>query len=375
MLHFWTTLLLVVIPTSSCYTFAQTRTGSVVQFKLENYGWQPIPKEQRSEWVGRRSRLVSIDHRGRILVGFTVRENYALASREHPGLSFHILRFTLEGKVDLSIVLPTSNLFNNGIYLSADDHLYARVNNALQFLSEEPNALDVDGVWKTLASCSMNCIIMQSPSHRTLIVREFQDPGHHTFTLLDTSSTIPRTMKSCPWNGFYSEIITDRFGYYSTDGISTDARRRPLCDQEHETELPLGMRNGMISPLSDEAFLLLGTAKDRRGVELVSADGHVKFRREMPKHDIVPPPIWASSDEQGDRFAFTVETWRGGSSFLDIGGKRVARRVVVYSGTGRQLAAISVNPHYYRDFDIAISPDGRRLAILDEGVITIANVE
>jgi hypothetical protein len=55
-------------------------------------------KEQRGEWGGTRSRLVSIDHQGRVLVGFTVRENYSLATRESPGLSFHILCFTSDGK-------------------------------------------------------------------------------------------------------------------------------------------------------------------------------------------------------------------------------------------------------------------------------------
>jgi hypothetical protein len=369
-------LALAAILTSDCLTYAQTRTGNVEEFKLQNYGWQRLPEGQGREWVGAPSRLVSIDHKGRVWVAFTARKNQSLSTREHPGLSFHILRFNPEGKVDLSLLVPTDNLFNNGIYVTSEDHIYARVNDALQFLSEEPNSNDAGGaIWKTVMPCSMNCVIMQSPSHRTLIVREFHDPSHHTFTVLDTSSAIPRIVESCSWPGFYSETITDRFGYYSTDGISSDARRWPLCDREHVTELPLDMRNGMISPLSDEAFLLLGTAKDRRGVELVSSDGQLKFRAEMPKHDIVAPPVWASSDEQGDRFAFTVETWRGGSSFLDIGGKRVARRVVVYSETGQQLATVRVNPHYRRDFDLAISPDGHRLAILDEGRVTVANIE
>ena len=69
----------------------------------------------------------------------------------------------------------------------------------------------------------------------------------------------------------------------------------------------------------------------------------------------------------GDRFAFTVETWRGGSRALDISSKRVARRVVVYTETDGQLATVPVNTNYHlRDFDVSMSPDGHRLAILDE---------
>jgi len=374
---FVVSLLLAAILTDPRFVSAQTRTGNVTQFKLENYGWQSLP-EQPLEWSGTRARVVSIDHNGRVLVGFTARENQSLASREHPGLSFHILRFTTEGKVDLSLVLPTDNWFSNGFYLGSDDHIYARVNNALQFLSGEPDARNPGPVWKTLLSCATNCWINQSPSRHTLIVRDLQGPGHYVYTVLDVSSSIPSVAQSCPGIALNAETITDKFAYQSTDGISFDARRWPLCDPEHDTELSLDMRNGMISPLSNEALVLLGTGKDSRGVELVAADGQTKFRREMPKYDMVFDPV--RSDERGDRFAFTVQTWRGGSRTLDIGGKMVARRVVAYSESGEQLATVPVNPignpfRYQQDFDFSISPDGHRLAVLDEGVLTVVDME
>jgi hypothetical protein len=84
-------------------------------------------------------------------------------------------------------------------------------------------------------------------------------------------------------------------------------------------------------------------------------------------------------DESGDRFAFTVETWRGGSRALDISGKRVARTVVAFSESGQQLAAVAVNPIYdsllyQRDFDFSLSPDGHRLAVLDEGALKVVEL-
>jgi hypothetical protein len=381
MLHFWRYLILAVILIASgaSHSFLEARTENVTRFKLEDYGWQRPHEEQPKEWVGKRSRLVSIDHKGRVLAGFTARENQILASREHPGLSFHILRLTPEGKVDLSLILPTDNWFTNGFYLGSDDHIYARVNNALQFLAEEPDARNAGAVWKTLTPCSMNCWINQSPSRRTLIVSELQEPGHYAYVVFDVSSSIPRVAQRCPWIASDAWRITDQFAYQSTDGISVDARRWPLCDQEHVKELPLDMRNGAINPLSDETFLLIGTGKQRRGVELVSTDGQIKFRQEMPKHDIaVPEPT--RSDERGARFAFTVETWRGGARDLDISGKRVARRVVVYSENGQNLATVPVNPvynslRYQRDFDFSMSPDGHRLAVLDEGVLTVVDMD
>jgi hypothetical protein len=365
--------------------YAQSQPAKVAKFELENYGWQPLPKQQRGEWGGTSSQLVSIDHQGRVLVGFSARESTGLATREHPGLTFHILRFTPDGKVDLSLVLLTNSLFTNGFYLGPNDQLFARANNTLQWMSEEGGTRKEGAAWRPLTPCPKTCHISQSPSRCTLTVstysKEMSDPdyGHGilTNTMLDVSSSPPRVV--CPHSG---GIITDKFSYGSSDNIWYDVRRRPICDQGDGVELPLDMRGGTVHALNDEALLLLGTGKERRGVELVAPNGQVKFRKEMPKHDVVAEG--ARSDERGDRFAFTVQTWRGGSSFLDIGGKVVAFRVVVYSETGQQLAAVplnpqlanvSLNPHYYRQFDFSMSPDGHRLAILDEGVVTVVDME
>jgi hypothetical protein len=366
-------------------SYAQTQVAKVTKIKLEDYGWQSLPQKQRGEWRGTSSQLVSIDHRGRVLVGFTVRENYDLATREHPGLSFHVLRFTSEGKVDLSLVLPANNLFTNGFYLGSNDQIFARANDILHWTSEEDATRKEPADWRPLVPCPKNCHISQSPSRRTLIVNTYSkemwereyDRGTRTITLLDASSSPPRVVQDCPHSG---GIITDKFSYQSSDNIQTDARRWPLCHQEHGTELPLDMRGGIVYALNDEALLLLGTGKELRGVELVTPDGQVKFRKEMPKHDVVTGsgyylPSEVRSDERGDRFAFTVETWRGGSQLLDISGNRVARRVVVYTDAGQELASIPVSTTYHRDFDFSMSPDGHRLAILDDGVLTIAELQ
>jgi hypothetical protein len=67
----------------------------------------------RQEWLRRISTgpylktPSTIDHQGRVLLGFTVRENDGLARREHPVLSIYISRFTRHGELDLALVLPT----------------------------------------------------------------------------------------------------------------------------------------------------------------------------------------------------------------------------------------------------------------------------
>jgi hypothetical protein len=178
---------------------------------------------------------------------------------------------------------------------------------------------------------------------------------------------------------FYAEKITDKFAYWNgSEGRERFTRRFPFCDVEHPQELSWTGGGGFF-PLSDDVFLRLGTDKDSRGVvKLVGPDGRVKFQHAMPKKNDVPQyyvGFWATSDERGYRFAFTVDTWRGGSRFFDISGKLVARRIVVYDERGHELASVPVSTAYKRDFDFSLSPDGHRLAILDEGVVTVVDME
>jgi hypothetical protein len=352
----WPLLAMTVIAGARFYE--QTSTAKISTLTLENYGWQPLPKGQHGEWPGTSSRLVWFDHEDRVLVGFSARESTDLATRDRPGLSLHILRFTHDGKLDLSLVLPTKDYFANGLYLGPNDQVLARANESLQILigeNQDPQTL----AWKVLASCSDNCRIHQSQSRRTLIISESQDGlGHSSawptadssYTIIDLSVPAPAVLRTCSQIAFYAEIITDKFAYWpSYDTHNKMTVRLPFCDVDHPQELALG-RGGILVPLNDDAFLLLGPmGKDSRGgVKLVGSDGRVKFRSELPKHDTPSHYAgdWAASDERGDRFAFTVETWRGGSRALDISGKKTARRVVVYSETGQELASVPVSTMY-----------------------------
>ena len=314
-------------------------------------------------------------------MGFATRENYSLAKREHPGLSFHVLRFTLEGKVDLAVGLPTKDNFNNGLYLGANDQVLARANDSLQMLLENEQSRENAEDWQPLAPCPWYCSIHQSPSRRTLILRtpDEPDPGtsNSTYTILDTGSSLPHVAQTCSQMAFGGYIVTDRFAYWGgAEGHERFVRRYRFCDMEHPEELPLGW--GTLYALGDDVFLLLGADKDMRGsVKLVSADGQVRFHHEMAT-GVVPldfPGARAVSDEIGDRFAFIVSTWHGGSHSLDISGKKTDRRVVVYSEVGQELASVPVSMSYHRDFDFCLSPDGHRLAILEDGSLTVLRLD
>ncbi|MGA2814055.1 MAG: hypothetical protein ABSG16_21860, partial [Candidatus Acidiferrum sp.] len=291
---------------------------------------------------------------------------------------FHILRFTPEGTLDLSLGLPTDNLFSNGFYLGPDDRIYARANRTLEVLTKKTDPSDLALNWEVLLPCSVECKISQSPSRRTLVIRDLQEQGHYTYTVLDISSGARPYSKQCPWIGFDANGITDEFSYQSGNGISWDVRRWPLCDKNREEELPLAMQSGFVSPLSDDLLVLLGTNRERRGIELIAPSGQLKFRQELPKNDH-PSAEQARTDEHCDRIAFVVQTWRGGSRVLDISGKMIGRRIVVYTDRGQEVVSVPVSlgrnlVRYRRDFDFSLSPNGRRLAIVDEGELTIVGL-
>jgi hypothetical protein len=174
--------------------------------------------------------------------------------------------------------------------------------------------------------------------------------------------------------------ITDKFAYFSgeTRQLEPFTYRWPLCDYDHRVELPVhDLGYGQF--LNDQSFLVGAKGeKDHPLLEVVSPEGQVKFRQPMAKHE-----GWRSAwqpipaDEGGDRIALDLITMRGGNETLDISGHITARRVVVYDiETGKELASVPVTPlHRYPAFEFNLSPDGHRLAILDDDVVRIADIE
>jgi len=383
---------------------AQTQPTKVAQFTLQDYGWPPT--ELSRKWPGSLSKVLAIDRQGRVLVGFTVRENDSPPTQEHPGFSFHILRFNRDGRVDLSLALPTNNLYNNGFYLGADSQIFVRTNEIIQWTPSgrgDGQDLQTGRTWQPLVACPRNCEIIQSPTRRTMVVhansKMMSDANYShggvTNTLVDTSLSPPLIATGCShFESVAAEslplwIFTDTFAY-GTRGTDRQrfVNRWPICQPEHDSELPVSLQGGALRMLSDELFLVvgmnkmgrIGTAAIFRDMELIAPDGQVKFLREMPKHDLINPNTPSTSSERGDRFALVVETWRGGSDFFDISSKMVACRVAIYTETGQELASIPVHPVYsdlrgWRGFDLAMSPDGHRIAVLDQGVVTVADLE
>jgi hypothetical protein len=166
------------------------------------------------------------------------------------------------------------------------------------------------------------------------------------------------------WRFYGEEEKKSRIGLHiglEQEEVSTSRAVSSFCDVDHPEELPLS-QVGVTFPLNDDAFLSFGHEfKNSAGeVEVVGSDGHIKFRHDLSKRETPSyySGAWATPDEHVDRFTFIVETRRGGSRALDISGKRVARRVAVYSEAGQELASLPVSTTYHRDFDFSLSPDG-----------------
>jgi hypothetical protein len=344
--------------------------------KLEAYGWQPPDRLDHS------GPLIAIDHKGRIVVGFTGRQRAGLVTRDAPSLDFHILRFTPDGKIDLSLALPTKAEGLTGIYLSNTDEIIARANESLQLL--QANDSSAEGhAWKRLAECKQQCFIEESVTRRTLhlytpgsdppstLIRVSHDPSKEpcgkTEKLIESTDDQIQN---------YPQTITDAFAYFALDG---EAYRWPLCRYEDRVELSMRIDARWIA-LSDALFLL-NTSTTRKGhtdwkIKVIASDGRVKFQPTLADGEwaLDRPPI--RSSERGDRVAVDIITTRGGIPTLDIGSHATARRIAVYDiEAGREVASVPISVNYKYQFEFDLSPDGHRLAILRDGTIRLIDLQ
>ena len=353
---------------------AQARTESDGIFNLRSYGWE-IPQRRETNRPS-----IAIDRNGRVVVGFTVGERKGLVTRSHPSLSFRVLRFQPDGKTDLSLSLPTNVSGRTGIYLSQDDRIIVRANDSLQLLTTDERT--PEGVaWKILAPCSRRCHVEQSASRQTLFL--FSEDADPPLTIIRFSEQpvakqcgkARKTIDSNDSIQNYPQSITDEFAYF----FGEMEYRWPFCDYEHRFKMNLQLQ-GRVSAMSDNRFVVntssLRPAISDVDLKVVSLDGSVKFKVSLPKHESADS-LWVPirSSEQADTIAVDIFTMRGGNRALDLSGHLTARRIAVYDViAGRELASIAVKPKHDYSFEFDLSPDGRRLAILEDDTARVVNL-
>lgn len=364
--------LAIIIWAGQC-AIGQTPTESVATLSLKSYGWVPpdrIPGHAvDGPWI-------AVDHQNRVLVCFTVQQRFGLVTRSEPSLDFHIVRFSRDGKLDFSQSLATNVAGRTGIYLSNTDQIIARANDRLQFRqADETNAAG----WKVLTPCTLRCNVEQSVTRSTLLL--YTQEADPPVTLIRLSfqpilkqcgrahqfiKSVADTIQN------YPQSITDKFAYHSGDN---DTYRWPLCDWEHRIEMPTYLW-GRYAALNDDLFAvdaISGKSYGDRELKVVSSEGRVMFQPEMAKHE-----FWGRlrSSEQGNRIAVSIFTRRGGNRKLDISAHVTAGRVAVYDIEARkQLASIPVSPKHRYAFEFELSPDGHRLALLEDDTIRVVDLD
>lgn len=349
--------LLVALAIAIQLALAQLSGGGIV-IDLRKHEWTP---PERHQFVP----SLVIDHENRVLVGFSARSHTGLVSRDRPSLDFHIMRFTRDGKVDLSISVPSNESGGTGVYLSDTDQIIARANGKLQLLEA--------GAWKTLAPCSDQCLVIQSHSRHTL----------HVST---SNATVPTLLRLSPQPASLScgmppgsikdtadqiqnfpQSITDEYAYFSgSDG----SYRWPLCQYEHRRELPRSI-DDLRSVMNDQVFLSeeRSHSGDHTEVSVIGFDGRVLFQPEIAKPDSESGPI---ASDQVERVAAQIVTRVGGNRFLDIDSDVTSRRIVVYDIHGKRLiASVPAQIKYKYGFEYQLSPDGQVMAILEDNILRV----
>jgi hypothetical protein len=365
-----------------------SQTPGITRIDLKDYGWQKPPPVVEPGW----SRPpIAIDHAGRVLAGFTTSGAPKLATRGHPSFTYRILRFSPDGKLDLTLGVPTNNWHDSGLYLDSRGDIVALAGDELQVLAAARTSDLPPSRWRLLAPCGPNCRVAQSPSRRTLAVATrlrstmVTVDGHTSESwamavmLLDSSTAAGlRVRERCEQQDYQiQDWISDSSSFRTRGGGEYDPALRkyapprrlvswPLCDYAERTEVPAAA-TGAVFPLNGDTVAIAGYDK----IAVLSTNGEPKFVLKMLKGDVAENIL--ASSEDGSRFAIIISTWRGVVDWLDIGGHIAARRIAVYdSATGRLVADIPASPKTLPD--IAMSPDGHILAILQGHELTIARI-
>jgi hypothetical protein len=356
-------------------TRGQVPSSAAFTLNVRTYGWEPSDRRRVSV------PLLAVDHEGRLLLAFTVRERSALVTRESPSLDLRILRFSRKGDIDLSLSVPTHEASRSGIYLSDADRIVARANDKLQLLTVDHDSSQIE--WTLIAPCGMQCNVVQSQTRRTMLVyTEAADPMTLIrFSGMPASKGCGKVVASGEDTiQNYPESISDRYAYSHSAEPETGvfAYQWPLCHYENRVEMPVRI-GGRWIVLTDELFAVnsFSNRAHRWDFEVVSADGQVKFRPTILKHESVGTLMTpVRSNEDGSRIAVDILTLRGGSRALDMASHVTARRIAVYDVDERkELASIPVNPRHRYGLAFDLSPDGHRLVILEDEKLTVIDID
>jgi len=306
---------------------------------------------------------VAFENQERLIV-YQVEPTFRLSPRtEANSFQFHAHAFTAasglgQGEMSWSTKLRGSS------FSPADGGFVVRTGDMVRFLKSDftevaelslPSDADSLHDWVISASADGKVVLLNHSDSRQ---SELELRDGETFQVLKKWRAIPalrRMTYSISDTGIVTADQSGRYVLYAPFG--TD-RWQPIGRP---------LKVGCVKP-----FVINPSTVASNGCELklVALDGRILRDIDIPlKNESFEGKIAAAA--KADLFAVTITEGKGGG-FSDTDVRLTGMRVAVYSvSLGRQVASIPVLPLPQTSYDFALSPDGSKVAVLDDSHLSV----
>jgi len=349
--------------------YPQSAPARVLRIQLAQYDWVQPPKYWNSEHVRTQQNRLTIDSQGRVLVSFTERgPSDEFAAQGHPSLRFRILRFDADGKLDLSLSLPTDNWWGNGIFLDPQGRIIAITDEKVQ-MSQLPVESGDQVAWKVLTVCGTNCKAYQSVDRRTLLL----SVTVFNYSAFAIDGTVTQCAGAAPFGP--PDGISEHFMYRQDIGVPPQPllvlSRQSICHPGQPVALPIRTQaGGMVLPLNDNLY--------RFRQAIYRDDGTLvqKLNLHFAKDEADDSSGIVGVSQNLRRFIVLAVTKKGRHEWLDMPGHVTAERAFVYDAvTNQEIGSLPFPISGYAwEQQFAISPSGDRYAVFTNGLLLIADV-
>jgi hypothetical protein len=348
------------------------QTSKVLQaageIHLARFGYADATLASRNHIDSPLRHVLAFDRGGSVIAGFASRERDGLVTRSSPAFSFHVVKIDPVTGTEISTTsITTSDWKGNSLFVTAGDRILVKADDSLTLLSEDFRTAATKSVdhergslWSLLESRDKKVVLVvmdligrtrvESINPETLETRESCEYPLGTGQIMDVN-------------------VMGVAAVFNGQGSVRNVFLRPIC----------GMPKLVLSwsgELEDPSFLSVGIlllSGFSRSLQVVTTDGRTLFQDKFGSHDVVDSYVKASI--QADKFAISIRTKKGGSSFLDVASHLSRLKIMIYDlQAQKRIAEISLphTPKYYFDFDF--SPDGKTLAVMCDEVIQLYNL-
>ena len=327
---------------------------------LQPSGWQTPDKSVLFEMEPSRSGArVLYEDDGSLLIGFTLRTNLGLATRDKPPLVFRVLRFGRDLKLAEKVDFPTNNRKRDFMARTSSGNILISSNDSLAVTSRSLTTIrDLNSVSEIGISDSVRWEMLQSPSRKTSLIQRLEE---HSYKLIELDSF--KEIADCPSPAFINSIDDDSAlratsevgGAHGTAVIYA----WKLCSDTPKSVVARGGPIGRVSALSRGVYLQQGV----EGIRAIDSSGKTLWERKAKRGE-----IWSgwniSINKSGTRFASMVTDVAGGNEHLDISSHVTALRVEVLDArSGETVFRCESDKTYPRVFGFALNDEGTEVVV------------